>query len=111
MNSPVERAYVGFSTVASWENRQVRTRDLVRLSEGNRVWDKEPDMQILSPESPSSKSTAQTRWSKASTRHLSILVPATQSTAEKLGLRYKGLTAFVTAFESIAEMVGVDSGL
>lgn len=101
-----EWTYAGFSTLSTWESKQVRTRDLMLPSV---TWEKEAETgtsnlpPALTPESPSSKTRAQRRWQQASAQRLSLQTPSALS-------QWTAVQAFVTAFESVAELVKVHSG-
>lgn len=101
-------AYAGFSTLSTWESKQVRTRDLMLPS---MTWEKEAETRtsdpppVPLPESPSSKTRAQRRWQQASAQHLSLQVPLPAPLSQ-----WSAVQAFVTAFESVAELVEVYRG-
>ena len=95
-----EWGYAGFSTMSSWDGKKARTKDMLLPSlTWERVAEPSSPQLVLSPESPSSKTRAQKRWQQASSQHQALLVPSAPLQ------QYTALQTFVTAFQSVAELV------
>jgi hypothetical protein len=103
-----EWGYAGFSTMSSWDGKKARTRDMILPS---LTWERDAEAssppQVLLPESPTSKARAQRRWQQASSQHQALHVPSPQTAPLQ---QCTALQTFVTAFESVAELVELYRG-